>query len=172
MEVIHSIVEDRDVEIDNQVCPTVVMAIRDQERLGKALLLRGFLSNKWRIAMEKYTKVRVDSKISLLVTVLWKKLYFSVWNQRNALLHKDGCMVHKRETELLERTLCEVREKHQEMINYTQYQLVDYTDDQIGRWNIDTKREMVSVLVAVRISYAELLKTGEQKQSLITDYWK
>ena len=39
MEVIQSIVEDRDVEIDNQVCPTVVMAIRDQERLGKAFLL-------------------------------------------------------------------------------------------------------------------------------------
>ena len=122
--------------------------------------------------MEKYNKVRVDSKISLLITVLWKKLYFSVWNQQNALLHKDGCMVHRRETEMLERTLCEVCEKHREMIHYTQYQLVDYTDDQIGRWNIDTKREMVSVLVAARISYAELLKTGEQKQSLITDYWK
>ena len=38
--------------------------------------------------------------------------------------------------------------------------------------NIETKREMVSVLVAARISYAEMLKNGEQKQSLITDYWK
>ena len=139
MEMIHSIVEDRGVEIDNKVCPTVVMAIRDQERMGKALLLRGFLSTKWRTAMEKYTKERVDSKISLLITVLWKKLYFSVWNQRNALLHKDGSLVYRRETEMLERTLREVREKHREMIYYTQYQLVDYTDDQIGRWNIEKK---------------------------------
>ena len=73
---------------------------------------------------------------------------------------------------MLGRRLGEVREKHREMIHYTQYQLVDYTDDQIDQWNIETKREMVSVLVAARISYAEMLKTGEKKQSLITDYWK
>ena len=35
IEVIHSIVEYRAVEIDNQVCPTVVMAIRDQERMER-----------------------------------------------------------------------------------------------------------------------------------------
>ena len=88
------------------------------------------------------------------------------------MLHKDGSLVYRRETEMLGRTLREVRKKHWEMIHYTQYQLVDYTDDQIDQWNIETKREMVIVLVAARISYAEMLKTKEQKKSLITDYWK
>ena len=46
-----------------------------------------------------------------------------------------------------------VKHKHRELIHYTQYHFVDYTEDHISWWGINSKREMVSMLVAARLSY-------------------
>ena len=78
----------------------------------------------------------------------------------------------KWEHETLNETFWMVKHNHRELIHYTQYHLVDYTKDHISRWVIDTKQEMVSFLVAARLSYISLLQKGDQRQSLIIDYWK
>ena len=73
---------------------------------------------------------------------------------------------------MLESTLTRFRQNFQELMHYTQYNLVDYTDDQIKYWGIDMKREMVHILLAARLSYAAMLWKGVKRQLLITDYWK
>ena len=78
----------------------------------------------------------------------------------------------QQEHETLNKTLRMVKHNHRELIHYTQYHLVYYTEDHISLWGIDTKQEMVSLLVAARLSYSSLLNKGYQRQSLITDYWK
>ena len=35
------------------------------------------------------------------------------------------------------------------------------------QWGIDTKREMVNILLAARLSYAAILQKGDRNQSLI-----
>ena len=78
----------------------------------------------------------------------------------------------QQEHETLNETLQMVKYNHRELIHYTQYHLVGYMEDHISQWGIDTKREMVSLLVAARLSYISLLQKGDWRQSLIKDYWK
>ena len=95
-----------------------------------------------------------------------------MWNQRNAILHTEGSVARVKENELLEATLLRFKQNYQDLLHYTQYNLVDYTDEQIEHWGLDTKREMVNILVAARLSYTAMLRKGDKRQSLITDYWK
>ena len=135
-------------------------------------MLRGCLSSKWHKAIEHHTKVQTSSKSAQLVSSLWKMYFFPIWNQHNVLLHKEGSYAIQREHETLNETLRTVKDNHRSLIHHSQYHLIDYTEDHIVRWGIDTKREMVSLLVAARLSYNSLLQKGDQRQSLITDYWK
>ena len=73
---------------------------------------------------------------------------------------------------MLEKTLRTFKQNFRELVHYTQYHLVEYTDEQVEQWSIATKREMVSILMASRLSYTKLTREGYKKKSLITDYWK
>ena len=119
-----------------------------------------------------FTKARIGSKASHLVKVMWKQLFLPLWTQRNTILHSETSIIKMREKEMLEKTLRMFKQNFREMVHYTQYHLVEYTDEQVEQWSIDTKREMVSILMAVRLSYTKLTREGDKKQSLITDYWK
>ena len=129
-------------------------------------------SRKWQDAIAGYTKERVSSKAGHLVKVIWKQVFKPLWNQRNAIFHTEGSAASIKENELLETTLIRFRQNFRELLNYTQYNLVDYTDDQIKYWGMDTKKEMVNILLAARLTYAAMLRKGDKRQSLITDYWK
>ena len=110
----------------------VAEAIADQQKIGKHLMLRGFLSSIWRQAIDHHTKVRINSKSTLLVSSFWKTYFFPIWNQRNLLLHKEGSYVMQQEHETLNETLRMVKHNHRKLIHYTQYHLVDYTEDHIS----------------------------------------
>ena len=101
-----------------------------------------------------------------------EEIFFPIWNQRHSLLKKEGSFATKREHETLNETLQMVKHKHRELIHYTHYHLVYYKEEHISWWGIDTKREMVSLLVAARLIYNKLLQKGDWRQSLITDFWK
>ena len=133
-------------------------------------MLWGFLINKWHKAIEHHTKVRTSIKSALLVSSLWKMYFFSIWNQGNYLLHKEVSYAIQREHQTLNEKLRMVKDNHRSLIHHTQYHLIYYTEDHIGHWVIDTKREIVSLLVAARLSYSSLLQKGYRRQSLITDY--
>ena len=172
MEMVRSLSADKDFQMPCHTCPKVAEAIEDQHHIGKHLMLRGFLSSKWRKAIEHHTKVQASSKSAQLISSLWKTYFLPIWNQQNSLLHQEGSFAIQREHETMNATLRMVKENHWSLIHHSQYHLVEYTEDQIGWWGIDTKREMVSLLVAVRLSYNSLLQKGDRRQSLITDYWK
>ena len=96
LEMVQSLSDDKDVTLTCQTCPMVVEAIADQQKIGKYLMLRVFLSSKWRQAIGHHTKVRINSKSALLVSSLWKTYFFPIWNHRNLLLHKEGSYAIKR----------------------------------------------------------------------------
>ena len=73
---------------------------------------------------------------------------------------------------MMEKTLRMFKQNFRELVHYTQYHFVEYTDEQVERWSIATKREMVSILMAARLSYTRVVPEREKKKSLITDYWK
>ena len=87
-----------------------------------------------------------------------------MWNQRNAVLHTEGSIARVKENELLEATLHRFKQNYRDLLHYTQYNLVEYTDEQIEHWGLDTKREMVNILVAVRLSYTAMLRKGDKRQ--------
>ena len=66
---------------------------------------------------------------------------------------------------MLDKTLHKFKQNYRDLLNYTQYHLVDYMDDQIELWSIATKREMVSILIAARLSYMKSVKDRDKKQS-------
>ena len=117
-----------------------------------------------------YTKERVGSKAGHLVKVIWKQVFKPMWNQRNAILHTEGSVARVKENELLEATLIRFKQNFRDLLHYTQYNLVEYTENQIEHWGLDTKREMVNILVAARLSYTEMLRKGDKRRSLITGY--
>ena len=71
---------------------------------------------------------------------------------------------------MLDKTLDRFRLNFRELLNHTQYNLAEYTEEQMQHWGVDTKREMVNILISSRLSYAAMLGKGDRKQSLITDY--
>ena len=99
-------------------------------------------------------------------------MFKPLWNQCNVILHTQGSAARVKNNELLEATLIRFKQNFRDLLHYTQYNLVEYTDDQIEHWGLDTKREMVNISVAARISYTAMLRKGDKRQSLITDYWK
>ena len=135
-------------------------------------MLRGILSRKWQDAIAGYKKERVSSKAGHLVKVIWKQVFKPLWNQRNVILHTEGSAESIKENELLKATLIRIKQNIRDLLHYMQYNLVEYTDDQIMHWRMDTKMEMVNILLTARFSYAAMLRKGEKRQSLITDYWK
>ena len=135
-------------------------------------MLRGILSRKWRDAIAEYTKERISSKAGHLVKVIWKQVFDTMGNQWKMILHTEEIVAIIKEQEMLEKKLIRFWHNFRELFQYTQYNLVDYSEDKIMQWGIDTKREMVNVLLAERLSYAAMLRKGDKKQSLITDFWK
>ena len=96
---------------------------------------------KWRDAIEEHTKERVHSKVGHLVKVVWKQVFMPMWNQRNKILHTKDIIAATREHEMLEKTLVRFRLNFRELLHHTQYNLAEYTEEQIKQWGIDTKRE-------------------------------
>ena len=81
VEMVRFVSDDRDIIMTGKICHLVAKVIEDQQRFDKNLLIRGFLSKNWLQAIAHYTKVQIASKSSLLVSSLWKKYFFPVWNQ-------------------------------------------------------------------------------------------
>ena len=104
--------------------------------------------------------------------MIWKQFFIPIWNQHNASLQSDTSVAAMRDEEMLDKTLHKFKLNYRELLHYTQYHLVDYTDDQIERWSIDKKQKMVSILRAARLSYMRSVRDRDNKQSLITGYWK
>ena len=94
-------------------------------------MLRVILSRKWRDAIAGYTKERVSSKAGHLVKVIWKQVFKPLWNQRNAILQTEGSAAGIKENEILEAPLIRFKQNFRDLLHYTQYNLVEYTDDQI-----------------------------------------
>ena len=63
---------------------------------------------------------------------------------------------------MLEKILHKFKQNYRDLVHYTQYHLVEYTDDQIEQWSIATKREMVSILIAARLSYMRLVRERDK----------
>ena len=122
------------------------------------------MSKKWREAIAKFTKERIESKASQLVRVMWKQLFLPLWTQRNTILHSETSISKMREKEMLEKTLRIFKQNFRELVHYMQYHLVEYTDEQVEQWIIATKREMVSILMAARLSYTKLTREGGKKK--------
>ena len=78
LELVQNVSGDNDVTLTGQICPVVSEAIADQQKIGKHLMIRGFLSKNWHQAIEHHTKVRINSKSTLLVSSLWKKYFFPI----------------------------------------------------------------------------------------------
>ena len=73
---------------------------------------------------------------------------------------------------MLDKTLERFQLNFRELLHHTQYNLAEYTEEQTQYWVIDTKREMVNILIAARLSYASMIWKGDRRQSLITEYLK
>ena len=120
----------------------------------------------------EHTKERVQCKAGHLVKVIRKQVFMPMWNHRNKILHTEDSIAVTREHKMLDKTLARFRLNFEELLHHTQYNLAEYTEEQTQQWGIDTKIEMVNILIAARLSYAARLRKGYRKQSLITDYWK
>ena len=72
MECLKCISKRIEINHQKQQCMEIVEAIEDQWRIRMNLMLRGFLSKKWKCAISKFTKERVQSKLNALVKVIWK----------------------------------------------------------------------------------------------------
>ena len=88
-----------------------------------------------------------------------------MWNQQNKILHTEDSIAVTREHEVLEKTLDSFRLNFRDLLYYSQYNLAEYTEKQTQHWGINTKREMVNILIAARLSYAAMLRKGDRRQS-------
>ena len=62
VETVQSLSTDKGITVTCHTCPMVAEAIENQRQIGKYLMLQGFMSSKWRKAIEHHTKVQKSSK--------------------------------------------------------------------------------------------------------------
>ena len=140
MEFLKGISNKSEINNQKQPCMEIVEAIEDQQRMGLHLMLRGFLSKKWNFAISKFIKERVQSKVNALVLIIWKHLFGTLWSSHNNMLHSETSYVVQRENETMNKRLQMFWEKHRELVHYSQYQLIDYDDDEVILWSLQIKK--------------------------------
>ena len=62
------------------------------------------------------------------------------------------------------------QEKHRELVNYSQYHLIDFDHEEVMLQSLEIKKEMVRIIIAAKLSYVKFVERGDAQQSLITDF--
>ena len=126
--------KEEEIKITGKIGRTTAAAIEDQKRIGKHLMLLGILSRRWRDAITKHTKERVQCKASHLVKVIWKQMFMPMWSKQNKILHTKDIIAVTREHEILDKTLDRFRLNLRELLHHTQYNLAEFTEEQTQHW--------------------------------------
>ena len=84
-------------------------AIQEQDRIGWQSFIEGFWTDKWRIYQQHHFDEIHSTRSSLLwISKLQRRIWqiaWSMWEQRNDMLHNQGSTIHQYDTELLDQEI-------------------------------------------------------------------
>ena len=155
--------------------PLIHQVMDEQEKLGKASILRGFHSVKWlkllretwvppqRDANGKPVEHRKDplQQATLLVKCSWK-LFDSVWTCRNGILHSNESQLLEHQIETYNEKLLDFRRHNDVYLRRCDRFIIDrYSEEDIIEWGPPQKKATIALLL-------DLLKIHQKEQRLET----
>ncbi|KAL7545317.1 hypothetical protein ACHAWF_008670 [Thalassiosira exigua] len=158
-------------------CDLATLAVEKQETLGTHALLRGHHHVQWcETIRETYgarspppgsTKVPRDKtpfEMSvMLIEEVWN-FFETIWTTRNDILHSTDSHVARAENSHLTEQLLAYRANRRTLLRYTDHHLIDFSVDEIVRWDRLHKRQLYKNLEYCRKQYINELTQHAQGQ--------
>ena len=141
-------------------------AVRQQQALGPDLLMKGYLVTDWIKAIQTHTTKDVDKIMTHLLLGIWKALFKPIWAHCNNTLHDDNNVVTQRYNTSLTNDLLKWKQNAHNLLQHTQKELINYTDEEIHRWNIPIKQITLSVLTDAHNAHKKFTHDNKVKEQI------
>lgn len=150
---------------------TLTDAILSQTDIGTQFIFQGYLSIRWFQAISAATD-RAETKMARLISLIWHTFTDGIWRTRNEIKHKQDNKNSAEEERRIEETLRSFCETYRRDLRRTDYHLMRYTEEDISKLTLRTKREWMRQLIIARDIYKAELATETKQQTLITQFFK
>ncbi|KAL7550562.1 hypothetical protein ACHAWF_015354 [Thalassiosira exigua] len=163
-------------------CDLATLAVEKQDILGTHALLRGHHHVQWCETIRETYRARSPPPGSkkaprdktpfemsvMLIEEVWN-FFETIWTTRNDILHSTDSHVARAESSHLTEQLLVYRANKRSLLRYTDHHLIDFSVDEISRWDRHRKRQLYKMLEECRKQYMIELTQHNQGQYTLLD---
>jgi hypothetical protein len=174
VDVLHSLVKSYMYEGDppSPTDPLLLTAVQAQLRIGRDMLLRGFLSTHWVHTMECMGCPQPHRKLAALIYYLWIEVTDKLWRERNTLTHDSFNLNDQSSEQALSERLEWYRQNFRTALARHDFRLVaDLDSTDIVDMPLRTKRQLLYHLDTAQDAFETERCTLSGSQPLITSYF-
>ncbi|KAL7547196.1 hypothetical protein ACHAWF_010516 [Thalassiosira exigua] len=158
-------------------CDLATLAVEKQETLGTHALLRGHHHVQWCETIRETYRARSPPPGSkkvprdktpfemsvMLIGEVWN-FFENIWTTRNDILHSTDSHIARAENSHLTEQLMAYRANKRTLLRYTDHHLIDFSVDEIVRWDRLHKKQLYKNLEYCRKQYISELAQHAQGQ--------
>ena len=141
-----------------------------QEEIGFYHMNVGLLSRKWTDALDDFSIMQPESKMELVLTLVWDLLCETMWKQRNDIRHSKENEAKGNNEDKLKDQLRWFTRHRDEVLDYRHRYLAEYSEHDLKRWSHTTLVAKVSTLTNCKQYYDNKIKQRQKQQSTIHDW--
>ena len=150
---------------------TLAYAIRQQDQIGRMMILRGFLAKGWAVSLLRQDVMLPHQTLAKILRLIWDIIVAAIWAARNDILHHQANHTATLEFAVLGTRLTWFLANKLEAISFHDRFLVNYDQADIEGMSFDTRQALVSHLEVAHSAYRlELLQMPSQRNR-ITHYF-
>ena len=163
-------------------CPHADRAVGLQDHLGSFAILRGHHHTQWAYSIldtykpprappgNKPPKTRSPFELSVLLVEATWRLFDSLWETRNNILHKDDSIAAKAEQVHLTEQLLLFRRRRHTLLRYTDRHHIEHPVCEIVGWKRSQKRKMLKLLQKLYSIHMKEIQQATQSQKTLLSY--
>ena len=163
-------------------CSHAERAVDAQDHLGSFAILRGHHHVQWAHSIMKTykppqgppgndpPKSKTPFELSvLLIESVWK-LFESLWEKRNDILHRDDGVAARAEESQLTTQLLQFRRRRHTLLRATDRHHIEHSITDIIRWPRKKKRKHLQLLQKLHSIYINEIREEQQGQRTLLSY--
>ena len=141
-----------------------------QQEIGFYHMNVGLLTNKWTEALDEFGIKHPESKMELVLTLVWDNLCEQMWKQRNDIRHSKENEAKCNNEDSLKDQLRWYTRHRDEVMDYRHRYLAEYTEHDLQRWSHSTLVAKVTTLTNCKEYYENKVKQRQKQQRTINDW--
>lgn len=146
-------------------------AANAQKDIGLRFLPRGFLTTKWRTALEALHCDHATTKLSKLVLFIWTDVTNAIWTERNDIVHHGNNLNRQADESRVDRRLTWYKMNCQEVLARTDFRLTSFDLESLHTMPLPIKRERLRQLDIAKAAHELECKLQVKGQQMITRFF-